>query len=108
MLQAARHEQRKRKIHSNSCKQFTRKSNRSENFSYEGLEALYNYLEQYEEDTGEEIELDIIALCCEFSEYESLEAFQNDYGDEYKSINDIEYRTTVIPINKKAFIIQNF
>ena len=39
-------------------------SSRPNNFSYEGLTALYDYLEQYEEDTGQEIELDVIGLCC--------------------------------------------
>ena len=41
---------------------------RSGQFSYDGLEVLFDYLEQYEEDTGEAIELDVIALCCEYSE----------------------------------------
>jgi len=33
------------------------------NFSYEGKKALYNYLIQYEEDTGEELELAIDGVC---------------------------------------------
>lgn len=41
---------------------------RPNNFSYEGLEVLFNYLEQYEEDTGEEMEFDVIGLCCDYSE----------------------------------------
>ena len=41
---------------------------RGEQFSYEGLGALYSYFEQYEEDTGEEIELDVIAICCDYAE----------------------------------------
>jgi hypothetical protein len=41
---------------------------RGEQFSYKGLGALYSYFEQYEEDTGEEIELDVIAICCDYSE----------------------------------------
>ena len=44
------------------------KSLRPDNFSYEGLNVLFDYLEQYEEDTGEELELDVVALCCDFSE----------------------------------------
>ena len=43
-------------------------ADRKENFSYEGLKALFDYFEDYEEQTGEEIELDIIAICCEYSE----------------------------------------
>lgn len=41
---------------------------RTDQFSYEGLGVLFNYLEQYEEDTGEELELDVIALCCDYYE----------------------------------------
>lgn len=41
---------------------------RADQFSYEALGILFDYLEAYEMDTGEEIELDVIALCCEFSE----------------------------------------
>ena len=43
-------------------------SMRHDNFTYDGLSALYDYLVQYEDDTGEEIELDVIAICCDFSE----------------------------------------
>lgn len=43
-------------------------ADRKENFSYEGLRALFDYLEDYEEQTGEELELDVIALCCDYSE----------------------------------------
>lgn len=41
---------------------------RKDQFSYEGLKALFDYLEDYEEQTGEEIELDVIALCCDYAE----------------------------------------
>jgi len=82
--------------------------NRGEQFSYKGLIALYDYLEQYEEDTGEQIELDVIAICCEYSEYESLEEFQEDYGDDYQSIDEIEQVTTVIPVDDSGFIILQF
>ena len=51
----------------------------------------------------------MVVLCCDYSEYESLESFQKEYGDEYQSLEDIEYETQVIRIpNSEAFIIQNF
>jgi hypothetical protein len=81
---------------------------RPDNFSRAGLSALYDYLEQYEEDTGEQIELDVIAICCEYAEYESLEEFQEDYGDDYESIEDIESETTVISVDDDGFIILQF
>jgi len=54
--------------------------NRENNFSFEGLEALYNWLIEYEEDTGEEQELEVIALCCDFAEYESALECAREYG----------------------------
>lgn len=41
---------------------------RPNNFTYEGLGVLFGYLEDLENGCGEEIELDVIALCCDFSE----------------------------------------
>ena len=81
---------------------------RPDNFSRAGLSALYEYLEDYEDSTGEQIELDVIALCCEYNEYEDLEEFQGDYGDDYQSIEEIEHATQVIMIDDDSFIIQAF
>ena len=81
---------------------------RPDNFSRAGLSALYEYFEQLEEDIGNPIELDVIAICCEYSEYESLEEFQEDYGDDYQSIDEIEQVTTVIPVDDSGFIILQF
>ena len=82
---------------------------RKGNFSYEGLTALYEYLTNFEEETDKEIELDVIAICCDYSEYKDLKEFQADYGNySYKTINDIKYETQVIPVGKKGFIIQQF
>ena len=55
---------------------------RPNSFSREGLIALWEYLEQSEEDMGEEMEFDVIALCCDFIEYESLADYQQDYSDD--------------------------
>lgn len=43
-------------------------ADRKDNFSYEALDLLFEYFEQYEADTGTEIDLDVIAICCEFYE----------------------------------------
>ena len=84
---------------------------RANNFSYEGKRALYDYLSELAEDLGEPMELDVIAICCDFTEYNSIEEFNNNYSHaigEIKSIEDIDYYTIVIPINKDSFIIQDF
>lgn len=41
---------------------------RQDQFSYKALEILFNYLEESEDGSGEEYTLDVIALCCEYSE----------------------------------------
>tara|TARA_Y100001973_G_C5158886_1_gene312411 strand:+ start:775 stop:1071 length:297 start_codon:yes stop_codon:yes gene_type:complete len=81
---------------------------RPNNFSYDGLIALFEWLEQYEEDTETEMELDVIGICCDFSEYDNLKEFQEDYGKDYESIEEIENETLVIPIDDESFIIQQF
>lgn len=78
------------------------------NFGYDGLRALYSYLEGLSEDTGEPLEVDVIGLCCEFARYETLEDFQREYGEKYKSVESVQDETTVIPVNEQAFIIQSF
>ena len=60
---------------------------RPNNFSRDGLTALYNYLVELEGDINEEFEFDPIALCCEDTEYEILEDFQKQHDEfEFKSI----------------------
>ncbi len=55
---------------------------RPENFSRQGLMALYDHLSAWEGDTGEELELDVVGLCCDFSEYKTAIAAAQDYGFE--------------------------
>jgi len=81
---------------------------RPNQFTYEGLTALFEHLEEFEDATGEEIELDVIGLCCEYCEYDNLKEFQDEYGKEYETIEDIENETIVIPINEESFIISVF
>ena len=78
------------------------------NFTYEGLEALYNYLWEYSQDINMDIEMDYVSFACEFSEYEDFKHFQEDYKD-IGNMDDLEYQTTVIKIpNSLGFIIANF
>lgn len=79
-----------------------------DNFSRAGLFVLFDYLEQYESDCDEELELDVIALCCEYAEYKNIAEFQEDYNSDYETIDDIETKTTVIKIDAESFIIQQF
>lgn len=78
-----------------------------ENFSYDGAKALMEYLEEIANDTGEPIEYDPIAYCCEYTEYDNLAALQADYTS-IKSFQDLLDHTQIIPIKADSFIIQQF
>ena len=41
---------------------------RPDNFTDDALMILFDGLEEFEEETGSELELDVIALCCDFCE----------------------------------------
>ena len=101
-----------KKVYFNDFLEEFEKHGRENQFSYEGKKALFNYLNELGEDLGEPIKLDVIALSCEFTEYDSMEEFANDYGysigDDIDSINDIYDYTIVIPIDDESFIIQDF
>ena len=62
---------------------------REDNFTFEGLQILFEYLEQYEEDTGEEIELDVISLCGDYCELTYLE-FIREYRLDIENYYDTE------------------
>jgi hypothetical protein len=83
---------------------------RPNNFSYNGLRALYDMLTSYEEDTGEEIEYDPIAFCCEYTEYENMKEFWKVYDKEaFPNKESIHDNTIYWPFeNGDSFIIQNF
>lgn len=81
---------------------------RENHFSYEGKKALYDYLNELSEDLGEPIELDVIGLCCDFTEYQDLKEFNYNYGYDIESLEELEYYTTVIKIDEKRFIIHDF
>ena len=82
---------------------------RPNNFSNAGLTALYDYLEELEECMEQEIELDVISLCCEYVEYDNLAEFQLDYGhEEYPDIESIENCTSVFTFGSESFIIASF
>ena len=52
---------------------------RGDQFSYKGRGALYDYLTELEDDCGQEIVLDVVALCCDYSEHASLTDWAEDY-----------------------------
>lgn len=81
---------------------------RENQFSRQGLGAILDYYEDLESDTGEETELDVIALCCEWSEYESWGKLVDDYGDDDTTFDSLLERTTAYKLPGGGYLMMNF
>jgi hypothetical protein len=66
---------------------------RPDNFTHDGLRILFDYFEEFEDNDGEPVELDVIAICCEWSELTREELIDNydlsDEFDEFSTDNEI-------------------
>jgi len=78
---------------------------RLDNFSPEGLRTLYAYLTEMEDTTGEPIELDVIAICCDFSE-EPLDDVLKNYGLE--DVEELDNNTLAIGLENGNVLYQVF
>lgn len=79
-------------------------STRPEQFTYAGVRALYEYLTDMGED--KDCELDVIAICCDFSQYRSIEEVLQAYRLENR--DELEESTIVLECTDGTIIIQNF
>tara|TARA_Y100001963_G_scaffold117461_1_gene163410 strand:+ start:152 stop:478 length:327 start_codon:yes stop_codon:yes gene_type:complete len=87
-----------------------------DNFSHVGKKALFEYLQEYEQDTGEQIEFDYISLCCEYSEYETEQDLLQEYSsksleslrEETEIIEFTKYNLSAFPETYKSYIIRDF
>ena len=61
---------------------------RGNQFSTEGFEVLFDLITEWEDSTGEELELDVIALCGQFSELTKKELMQ-DYSLTIEDLEDL-------------------
>jgi len=69
--------------------------NRYDSYGYEALKVIFDYLEQYEEETGQEIELDVIAICCDYNA-EHYTAIASNYSIDLDGLDDDEAKQAVI------------
>lgn len=82
------------------------------NWTIQGAIALIEYLESIEDDIGETIEFDPIAIRCDYSEYQSAIEALSDYTsetveDDDAALEHLQNETAVIQFNS-GIIIQNF
>jgi hypothetical protein len=99
---------------------------RADQFSREAREALHDYLEQLSDDIGKPIELDVIGICCDFAEYDSIcnAAYEHDWRADEQDADETEPewrdrcndealewlqdRTTVLELPCGGVVIQQF
>lgn len=87
---------------------------RESQFSVPARRALFAYLEEYENQCGFDLELDPIAVCCEYAEHpsalEAAKAYGYQDGIDSKEETPLEWlqnRTQVIEF-EGGIVIQNF
>lgn len=90
---------------------------RLDNFSFEALDLLFSYFEEYEESTGEEIELDVVAICCEYNESDaddaiaiySIDVEGLDDDEKLEAVRDyLQDNTTLIGETASGFVYAAF
>ena len=85
--------------------EFAQWPQRRSHFSRPALHALYEHYDELSDDIGEDIELDVVGMCCEWSEYKDIEAVKEDY--EIKDLSDLQNSTTVI-VFPGGLLVQEF
>lgn len=79
---------------------------RKDQFSYEALELLFDYLTEMEREAGEEFELDVIELCCEYVESTVDELVEEYALDEDDDKDEDEKRDAVRKyLDKRTLIV---
>ena len=68
---------------------------RKDQFSYEALGLIFEYMQEYEANTGEDIELDIVSICCEICE-DTVKSIADNYSIAYdENVYEDELREIV-------------
>ena len=96
-----------------------RTMDRMENFSINGLRALYSFFDELSDDTGQPFELDVIAICCDFSEltykeiasnydivsYDELAELDDSHDDESDDFNEEQQELIVDRLNEETIVV---
>jgi hypothetical protein len=81
---------------------------RKEQFSYEALNALFQYYEECFPDS----ELDVIGICCEWSEYDTVAELRENYSQVLDDVEDedvleaLQRETTVLAVRNPTSLQQ--
>ncbi len=77
---------------------------RPDSFTSAGLWALW----QYFEDVYPDMELDVVGIDSEFTEYKNIEEYNLAYGSEHENNWEVSDETTFIDIDGERFIAQEW
>jgi len=72
-----------------------RAHDRYDQFGYDALRILFDYFEEYENSCDTEIELDVIAICCEYSVEHYSDIAQN-YGIDISEEEEEEDKKQIV------------
>lgn len=90
-----------------SCEFIEEMTRPGNGFSHAGAYALFQYLEQLEDDIGEDLDFDPVAIRVEFSEYSSIEEYNADSNTSHESWEDVEYVVALFNKGKSAIITEH-
>lgn len=87
------------------------KDRQNNGYSYEGCKALADYLEQLELELGEEIELDVVAIRCDYTEFKNYQDINEQYNlvefDDDDELDDDEKDNLIkIELENKTSVIE--
>lgn len=93
-----------------------RAAGRKDQFSYDGLRVIFDYLEELESDLGEPVELDVVAICCDYAEMtpeEIIEAYSIPYDaaedDLWDTVRDyLDISTIIVGETDETFVFAQF
>lgn len=80
-------------INESSFRDAFHRAGRGDQFSYDALGVLFEYLD--ESSHGKQYELDVIAICCDFAE-DTPESIAEQYSIDIEGLDDDEIVRTVI------------
>jgi hypothetical protein len=91
---------------------------RYDQFGYQALMVIFEYLEELEESTGQDLELDVVAICCDYATDNwhdiavnySIEIDENENEDEQKQqvIDYLNENTVVLGETDCEIVYQIF
>lgn len=93
-----------------------RAAGRKDQFSYDGLEVIFDYMEELEDSLCEPVELDVVAICCGYAEMtpeEVIEAYSIPYDAAEDDLRDtvrdyLDDRTSIVGETDDTIVFAQF